>query len=363
MASKDYYQTLGVPRDAGKEDIRKAYKELARKYHPDVNPGDKAAEERFKEIAEAYAVLGDSRKRQEYDARGPEGFSAGFDPSEVFRRARAGGFQPFDLSSLFDDFLGGMRGGRAGAGRGRGADVRAGLTIDFEDAIRGVTLPLTVSRTAPCDTCGGGGQGPGGGGPCPECGGQGQRQVVQGPLQFSAPCGRCGGSGRSPGPPCPACGGSGGVPRTESITVRIPAGVDEGSRVRLAGKGEAGRGGGPPGDLYVEIHVRPHPFFRREGEALICQLPLTLAEATLGAKVDVPTLDGTSTMTVPPGTRSGQRFRIKDKGVRRKTGGRGPLYVDVQIVPPSGIDDESRRLLEEFARRNPQPDLRGHLDK
>jgi DnaJ-class molecular chaperone len=153
------------------------------------------------------------------------------------------------------------------------------------------------------------------------------------------------------------------VPRTESITVRIPAGVDEGSRVRLAGRGEAGRGGGPTGDLYVEIHVRPHPFFRREGDTLICQLPLTLAEATLGAKVDVPTLDGTSTMTVPPGTRSGQRFRIKDKGVPRKGGGRGPLYVDVQIVPPSGLDDESRQLLEEFSRRNPQPGLRDHLGK
>jgi DnaJ-class molecular chaperone len=302
MASKDYYNTLGVSRDADEEAIRKAYKQLARKYHPDVNPGNKQAEERFKEIAEAYAVLGDKRKRQEYDVRGPEGFSPGVDPSEIFRRARAGGVDPFDLSSLFGDLFGGG-GGRRTSWVRQGADAEAGLTIEFRDSVDGVTLPLQVKR-----------------------------------------------------------GGSGGVSRTEAITVRIPAGVSDGTRLRITGKGEAGMGGGPPGDLYVRIQVRPHPFFRREGDAIVCRVPLTLAEAALGGKVIVPTPDGETTMTIPAGTHSGQRFRLKGKGIRKRRG-RGPLYVDIRIVPPKKLDAKSRDLLEEFARLNPQDDLRADLAK
>lgn len=297
MASKDYYSTLGVPRDATDEAIRTAYKNLARKYHPDVNQGDPQAEERFKEIAEAYAVLGDSKKRQQFDTRGPEGFSPGIDLSEFMRRARAGGANPIDLGALFGDLFGG--GGRDpfGSRARRGQDVEASLRIEFRDAVEGVTLPLQI-------------QGPGG---------------------------------------------------PEAVTVRIPPGVSDGGRLRIAGKGQPGSGGGPPGDLYVRIQVRAHPFFRQDGEILVCRIPLTLAEATLGGNITLPTLDGDTTMTIPAGTRSGQRFRIKGKGIPDRRGGRGPLYVDVSIVPPRKIDDESRRLLEEFAQRNPQDDLRARL--
>jgi molecular chaperone DnaJ len=361
MAKKDYYAILGVGKDATGAQIRAAYKKLARKYHPDVNPGDKRSEERFKEIAEAYAVLSNKGKRAEYDRRGPEGFDLGFDPSEIFRRARAGGVEgfdfSFDLGSLFGDLFGGG-GRRRRRGPARGADAEASLDIDFEDAVRGVTLPLSVSRTAPCETCGGTGT-RGGGGTCSACGGRGRRQVAQGPLQFTTTCERCGGSGREPGPPCPECGGRGAVPRSESLQVRIPAGMADGSRVRIRGKGEAGPGGGHPGDLYVVIRVRPHPLFRREGDDLVADLPLTLSEAALGDRIEVPTLDGPATMTIPPGTRSGQRFRLRGKGAPRPgAAGRGDLYVVAQIVPPKDLDAESRDLLRRFAERNPQPDLR-----
>jgi molecular chaperone DnaJ len=368
MASRDYYKILGVSRDATDAQIRSAYRKLARKYHPDVNPDDKKAEDRFKEMAEAYAVLGDKEKRSQYDQRGPEGFSPGIDMSEVFRRARAGGVEGFDLGglgSIFGDLFGGgpARGGRPAPTRG--ADLQAELTIAFEDAVRGVTLPLTVQRQGSCKTCGGSGQGVGAaGGPCRECGGTGSHQVAQGPLQFRSPCPHCGGTGAEPGPACPTCRGSGVTPRSESLTVRIPAGVDQDSKIRVAGVGQAGPGGGPPGDLYVRIHVKPHKLFRREGQALVATLPITLAEATLGAQVEVPTLDGTATMKIPSGTKSGQRFRIRGKGVpsRRKSGA-GDLMVDIQIVPPKKIDKESRRLMEEFAERNPQAKLRSDLGR
>jgi DnaJ-class molecular chaperone len=301
MASKDYYSTLGVPRDASDEAIRTAYRNLARKHHPDVNPGDSQAEERFKEIAEAYAVLADSTKRQQYDTRGPEEFSPGIDLSEFMRRARAGGANPIDLGALFGDLFSGGGGAPFGSRARRGPDVEASLRIEFRDAVEGVTLPLQIQRS------------------------------------------------------------DGGAPRPESITVRIPPGVSDGGRLRIAGKGQPGRGGGPPGDLYVRIQVRRHPFFRQEGEALICRVPLTVVEATLGGQVTLPTLDGETTMTVPAGTQSGQRFRIKGKGVPNRHGKRGPLYVDVRIVPPKEVDAESRRLMEEFAQRNPQENLRARL--
>ena len=304
MARKDYYEVLGVTKGADDTAIKAAYKKLARRYHPDLNKGNKAAEERFKEIAEAYAVLGTPEKRAEYDRRGPEGFDLGVDPSEFFRHVRSsgggGGFQGsyggFDLRSLFGDLFAGGTGrpGRPG-GPMRGADAEASLTIEFEDAIRGITLPLSLNRAG----------------------------------------------------------------RAEAITVRIPAGVDEGSRVRIPGKGQPGPGGGPAGDLYVQIGIRPHPRFRREGDHLVMELPLTVTEATLGGRIEVKTLDGRATMTIPPGTRSGQRFRLRGKGAPRPgSSGSGDLYVDVQIVPPKPLDDESRDLLRRFAERNPQHDLR-----
>jgi curved DNA-binding protein len=303
MADKDHYKVLGIQPDASHDEVRKAYRRLAKEHHPDRQGGSKAAEERFKEIAEAYAVLGDSSKRQQYDTRGPGGFSPGVDFSEFRRRARAGGANPIDLGALFGDLFSGGGGGRDpfGPRARRGPDVEATLSIEFRDAAEGVTLPL----------------------------------------QIQSPTGR--------------------PSRPGSITVCIPPGVSDGGRLRIAGKGGPGSGGGPPGDLYVRIKVRPHPFFRQEGETLVCQVPLTVAEATLGGQVTFPTLDGDTTMTIPVGTRSGQRFRIKGKGMPDRRGGRGPLYVDVSIVPPKEIDAESRRLLEEFEQRNPQEDLRAQL--
>jgi len=223
-----------------------------------------------------------------------------------------------------------------------------------------VTLPLKLSRRVRCNACGGSGRKPGtAGGTCPGCNGQGRRQVAEGPIQFASICEQCGGSGQAPGSPCPSCRGAGVVAGEETTQVGIPAGVGEGSRVRVAGKGEAGAGGGPAGDLYVVIRVRPHPVFRREGMNLICEAPLTLDEAALGTEIRVRTLDGLATMKIPAGTRSGQRFRLRGKGAPRpgKTA-KGDLFVDVQIVPPKDLDDESRDLLRQFAERNPSPELR-----
>ncbi len=345
---KDYYAILGVKRDATEDEIKKAYRRLAKKYHPDVNPGNKQAEAKFKEITEAYDVLSDPEKRRRYDQLGSAAFEGGFDPRAWQQRARAGrpgsrpggfdfGFEfdagpftrggPFGGATGFEDLLEGLLGGArrrgpgATAGRGRGAaargrDIEQPLAVSFEDAARGATRDLEITREESCQTCGGGG-------------------TV--------------GIGQT----CPTCLGRGTVRRTERVTVKIPAGVDSGARIRLAGKGSAGRSGGPAGDLYLVIEVSPHAYFKRDGDDIRLELPVTVAEAALGAKVDVPTLDGRVSLTIPPGSSSGTTLRLRERGVHRLKGGRGDQYVVLKVVLPRTLDEHSRELLREFDRRNP----------
>jgi len=358
--AKDYYQVLGVARGAAVADIKKAYRKLARKYHPDLNPGDKTAEARFKEIQEAYAVLSDAKKRAHYDQFGAAG---GFPPGAGPGGGGGGpGFEGFDFSdygsSTFRDFFenlfgGGIRESRASTrGPERGEDLQYAMTIRFEDAIRGVEARIRVNRLAGCQVCGGRGHVSGGRKrPCPSCGGSGRGTVQRGFMKFASACAACGGTGEAPGEPCPTCGGRSAVQKSDLITVRIPAGVDNGSKVRVPGRGNAGRNGGPPGDLFIVIEVSPHPHFRREGANISVRVPITVPEATLGAKIEVPTLWGRTTIRIPPGTRSGQKFRIKEQGAPhpgRK--GRGDQHVEVFIVPPPFEDQRVRELMKELEK-------------
>lgn len=362
--AKDFYQVLGVAKDAALADIKKAYRKLARKYHPDLNPGDKTAEARFKEIQEAYAVLSDPKKRSQYDQFGAAGgFPPGAGPGSAGGPGGGAGFEGFDFSdygsSTFRDFFenlfgGGVRPGGRSPRRGpeRGEDLQYAMKIGFEDAIRGVEARIRVNRLAACGACGGHGQAADGRKrPCPSCGGTGRGTVQRGFMKFSSACPACGGSGESSGDGCRACGGQGAVSKSDLITVRIPAGVDDGSKVRVPGRGNAGRHGGPPGDLYIVIEVTPHAQFRREGANISIKVPITVAEATLGAKIEVPTLWGRTTIRIPPGTRSGQKFRIREQGAPvagRVT--RGDQHVEVFIVPPPFEDQRVRELVKELEK-------------
>ena len=357
--AKDYYQILGVGRNAALAEIKKAYRKLARKFHPDLNPGDKTAEARFKEIQEAYSVLSDPKKRAQYDQFGDmRGVPPGAGPGPG-----GPGFDGFDFSdygsSTFRDFFenlfggGGVRGAAATAGGPeRGEDLQYTMQIGFEDAIHGVQSRLRVNRLAACQACGGQGHISGGRKrPCPACGGSGRGAVQRGFMRFSGACQACGGSGQAPGEPCRACRGESAVAKSDLIAVRIPAGVDNGSKVRVPGRGNAGRNGGPPGDLYIVIEVAPHAFFRREGANISVKVPISVPEATLGAKIEVPTLWGKTTIRIPPGTRSGQKFRIKEQGaplVGRK--GRGDEYAEVTIVPPPFENERIREIMKELER-------------
>ncbi len=355
---KDYYEILGVARDASDKEIKAAYRRLARKYHPDVNAGDKGAEEKFKEVAEAFAVLSDADKRAQYDRRGHDAFGPEFNPFA------GGGFDPRnfdfgmgDLSDLFAMFGMGGRGSPRGAGTGprRGEDIQFEIAVPFADAIRGTTLDIAVPRQAACSVCGGSGVAPGGQPTtCPTCHGTGRLARHRGNVQLAVTCNRCGGSGRLPGPPCDPCGGTGRRGTEERVRVRIPPGIDDGDTVRVGGKGNAGTRGGRPGDAFLKIRVEPHPTFRREGRDLHCDVHVSLARAALGGKVEVPTLDGHATIQLPEGTPSGRRFRLRGKGVPA-AGGRaaGDLYAVIQIQPPGKLDRRSRELLEEFERLNP----------
>jgi molecular chaperone DnaJ len=371
--AKDYYQVLGVPKEAALPDIKKAYRRLARKYHPDLNPGDKTAEARFKEIQEAYAVLSDPKKRAQYDQFGDLG---GVPPGARGPAGPGGsGFEGFDFSdygsSTFRDFFenlfggGGMRGpGAAAAGPERGEDLQYSMPIGFEDAIRGVQTKIRVNRLAACQACGGTGRAPGSKRrTCSTCGGTGRGTVQRGFMRFSGVCPACGGAGQVPGEPCPACGGSGVVQISDLITVRIPAGVDNGSKVRVPGRGNAGRNGGPPGDLYIVIEVAPHPFFKRDGANISVRVPVTVPEATLGAKIEVPTLWGRTMIRIPPGTKSGQKFRIREQGAPapgRKA--RGDEFAEVYIVPPPFDNERIREMMKELERisgPNPRQSMAG----
>jgi molecular chaperone DnaJ len=352
MTKKDYYEILGLSRTASEKEIKAAYRRLARKYHPDVNKGDKAAEEKFKEIAEAFAVLSDPDKRAKYDRGGHQAFGPGFDPFAGFDFQAAG----FDLSDLFGNLFGGFRGHGERAARPRkGADLRMQLRIPFLDAVRGTTAEIEVPRRTSCRVCGGSGTAGGTPTACPDCGGTGRSRRFGGGLGIELACTRCRGTGRLPGPPCGACEGTGQTREQQRVTVRIPPAVDDGSKLRLGGKGDAGQAGGPPGDLYLELRVAEHPSFRREGRNLVCDVPIGLTRSALGGTVAVETLDGSATITIPPGTRSGQRLRLRGKGVPSANGKpAGDLFAVIQIVPPKKLDARSRQLLEEFGKLNPE---------
>ncbi len=389
---KDYYGTLGVKKNASAEDIRKAFRKLARKYHPDVNPGDKKAEEKFKEISEANDVLSDPKKRKIYDQLGY--YSDNIDPAAAEAYARAGGgmgggfpggfpgarpgagggaqevpfdFSGFDFSGfgegaepsgggfrdLFSGIFGGGRGARQ-AGPQSGSDLEYQVTVPFWTAIRGGVMKLNVTRNETCGNCRGAGHLEGSG-PCPQCKGSGQVTQMGGRMKFNVQCPRCGGTGKAQ-TPCPACGGQGVVNRVEPLEVRIKAGTRDGQRIRLAGKGNAGARGGGHGDLYIIVRTGEHPVFTREGDDIHVTLPITAPEAALGAKVDVPTIDGRAQLRIPPGTASGQKLRLREKGVpsATKEGTRGDQIVEIRIVVPQPKDLKARELWQELQKVEPE---------
>ena len=375
-SKQDYYQVLGVPRDAKAEDIRKTYRKLARKYHPDLNPGDKAAEERFKKVQEAYDVLSDAKKRQIYDqygfysenippggpGAGPGGGTAyepgmgfgGFDFSDFVNQGGPGGAQAAGgtgaFRDIFSQFFGGQKGERASSVPEKGSDLEYGMNIDFWESIRGTQVRLNIVRQETCDTCGGSGTVGGATTVCPECDGTGNVTQMAGAMKFSLTCPRCDGKGRLRNV-CPTCHGDGRLSKPDVVEVRIPPGAQAGSRLRVPGKGNAGRNGAPAGDLYITVRVEPHPFFRRDGDDIHIQVPVTVSEAGLGAKIEVPTIDGRALLKVPQGTKTLQKFRLREKGVlntRKNT--RGDEIVEVVIQGPEVNDERTKELLRELAK-------------
>jgi molecular chaperone DnaJ len=362
---KDYYQVLGVAKNATAAEIKKAYRKLAQRHHPDANPGNPQAEERFKEISAAHDVLGDPDKRKQYDqvrdmaASGfgagagggfPGGFpGGGFPGGGRVRFEDMGDFQVGDMGDLFGSLFGGAGRGRARTRQARGTDLETEVTVSFEEAMAGTTVPVRLRGPAPCEACHGSGAAPGTSpAVCPDCGGRGQVAVNQGLFQISQPCARCRGSGRIVETPCPTCGGSGSRQRTRSFQVRVPAGVRDGARIRLTGRGEPGPAGGQPGDLFVRVHVRPHAFFGRKGPDLTVELPITYVEAALGANVQVPTMNGSVTMKVPAGTPNGKTFRLKGHGAPKRSG-RGDLLVTVHVDVPRKLSKPERELLQQLS--------------
>jgi len=399
---KDYYELLGVKKSAAAEDIRKAFRKLARRYHPDVNPGDKTAEEKFKAISEANDVLSDPKKRKIYDQVGF--YSDNIDAATAEAYARAGGgaggfpggfpggqpggagpqgvhfdFGGFDFSDLFEggrsqkaggaggfrDIFSGIFGGRGAApqeGPESGSDLEYQVNVPFWTAIRGGVMRLNLSRRDACNQCRGHGYVEGAGA-CPECGGKGQVTQTGGRMKFNVPCPRCNGTGKNIAT-CPNCHGEGSIERTEPLEVRIKAGTRDGQRIRIAGKGNAGLRGGPSGDLYVIIRTADHPVVHREGDDIHLTVPVTATEAALGAKIEVPTIDGRTLLKIPPGTQSGQKLRLREKGVpsATKDGVRGDEIVEVKITVPMPHDEKTKELLRELAKLNPE-DPRAELWK
>jgi len=394
---KDYYELLGVKKSASADDIRKAFRKLARKYHPDVNPGDKTAEEKFKAISEANDVLSDPKKRKIYDQVGF--YSDNIDPATAEAYARAGGgqgggfsggaegfpgghaggaqgvdFGGFDFSDLFEgargrksgtagtggfrDIFSGIFGGRGGAaaeaGPEPGSDLEYQVNVPFWTAIRGGVMRLNITRRDTCGTCHGQGfiESPG---KCPECNGTGQVTQTGGRMKFNVACPRCHGTGKNLST-CPTCHGEGTIERTEPLEVRIKAGTRDGQRIRIAGKGNAGSRGGPRGDLYVVIRAGDHPIFHRDGDDIFLTVPVSATEAALGAKVEVPTIDGRAMLKIPPGTQSGQKLRLREKGVpsATKDGVRGDEIVEVKLTVPTPRDEKTKELLRELAKLNPE---------
>jgi len=348
--NRDYYEVLGVERNASEQEVKSAYRKLALKYHPDRNPGDKTAEERFKEAAEAYSVLGDADKRQRYDTYGHAGLGgAGFDPT-IFA----------DFGDILGDFFGfGDIFGRRRAGPRRGSDYRYTLDLGFEEAAFGTETHIKIPRNETCATCSGSGSAQGTRPEtCTTCSGTGQVTFQQGFFSVARTCSRCRGAGKVIKSPCKECRGEGVVASERKLQIKIPAGVDTAAQLRIAGEGERGISGGPPGDLYVVLRVKEHSFFRRDGTGLFCEIPISFAQAALGASVGVPTLDGTpAKISIPEGTQTGATFRVRGQGVPNLgTRGRGDLHVSVRVVVPTKLTAEQRRLMEQLDKTLPVPD-------
>ncbi|MCP5109485.1 MAG: molecular chaperone DnaJ [bacterium] len=379
-ARPDYYNTLGVKRGAGNDEIRRAYKRLARKYHPDLNPGDKAAEERFKHVQEAYDILNDPKKRKMFDQfgfysdnafpggqhpqQGPgAGFGfGGFDFSGSPFGGGAGAEPPFGsgagggagFADIFSQFFGRSTSQKPQARPEKGSDLEYALSIDFWQSIQGTQVRLKTNRQGPCAVCGGSGKGDRGSSVCPECNGAGTVSQMAGAMRFNLSCPRCDGGGKL-GNTCQGCHGEGRVVQTDSVDVRIPPGVQSGARLRVGGKGNAGAMGGPAGDLYITVRVEPHPFFEREGDDIHIRVPVTVWEASLGTKIEVPTIDGRALLKIPQGTLNGQRFRLRDKGVRNsRKNSRGDQIVEVGVEPPPARAERTREILRELSDLHPE---------
>jgi molecular chaperone DnaJ len=352
----DLYLILGVERAATLADVKRAYKRLARKFHPDINPGDRMAAAQFRQIAEAYETLSDAQRRQQYDATGlrPEADSSpafGFDGFD-FTISVHGNEAP-TFGDLFADVLHQREAQRAHGTPERGVDLHQSLSLDFLETIHGGQRTVTITRQELCDTCHGLGQQHATPARCPHCQGTGAVKSARGHMVFSKPCPRCGGSGQQGQPRCPACHGDQYQTRTESIAINVPPGLADGARIRVPGKGHVGRSGGDSGDLYIDVTVQPHPVFEREGDDLHVRVPVAVHEAALGAKIEVPSPDGSARLRVPPGTQSGQRFRVRERGMPSlRDGRRGDLIVEVQLVLPKMLDERSKELLREFGRIN-----------
>lgn len=338
---RDYYEVLGVAREVNAQELKSAYRKIALQFHPDRNPGNKEAEEKFKEATEAYEVLSSPEKRAKYDRFGhSENLYDGF-----------GGFSGTAINDIFGDIFGEIFGGaRRPAGRNRGTDLRYNLEITFEEAAFGSEVQVKIPKPKRCEVCTGTGSKSGSPRRCPTCGGTGELRFTQGFFSVSRPCNQCGGAGQVISDPCTRCGGAGSYQAESQLKVKIPPGVDTGTRVRLSGEGAPGEHGGAAGDLYVVVHVKEHPIFVREDTEVLCEVPISFTQAALGAHIEVPTLDGKVKMKIPPGTQSGKVFRLKGKGIPRLQGtGRGDQHVRVAIETPTELTREQRELLERFA--------------
>ena len=360
----DFYAILGLDRSASTADIKRAYRRLARRYHPGINPGDRAAEAMFARVSEAYETLVDPVRRQVYDASGagvrqprPAGPSlqfAEFDFSVAAHGAQAGTF-----TELFAEVLHPVPAPEQSR-PAQGADVHASIAIDFESAIRGARRQVIVVRQVACSACSGRGQTPTHEMRCGQCQGSGSIRWARGHMVFAKTCPTCGGSGRQRAQRCAACGGQGRTVRSDAAAVAIPPGTPDGARLHVPERGHAGQNGGRPGDLWVTVQVEPHPVFRREGDDLTCVVPVAVHEAVLGARIDVPALDGSLALRIPPGTQAGQRFRLEGQGVEGRQGARGDLVVEVKLVLPASVDERSKELMREFGERN-SGDVRSEL--
>lgn len=377
MSKRDYYEVLGVSKTATQDELKKAYRKLARKYHPDLNKDNEEAAEKFKECNEAYSVLSDDQKRAQYDQFGHAAFeNGGMGGGGGFGGAGGfGGFGGSGMEDIFDMFFGGQggRGGnRAKSGPQRGADLRFDLEISFEEAAFGLEKEINLYRDETCDHCHGEGAEPGSKvESCPECNGTGYVRFTQntmfGQMVNERPCSRCKGEGKIISEPCKECRGKGTVKRNKKLKVKIPAGVDNGSRLRVSGEGEAGAKGGPSGDLYVYLYVKPHKFFERDGTTVLCEVPINIVQATLGADIKVPTLDGQVTMKIPEGTQPGKVLRLKGKGIPSLRGGsRGDQLVRIKVVVPTKLSDKQKDALRKFAdisKDNINPEEKSFMDK